>query len=128
MTAKQVADWKIERDIARSISDPDERAKALEKVYDHKDDMMLECIQHQADRIKTGLANDSILDKEIKGVKSDVATLKAELKPCVESDKDYRSWKLKIQGGILLCKFLKYASAAVGGGVILKLLQAYGNA
>jgi len=123
MTAEQIKNWMKERDIARAISDSAEREKALEAVYDHKDDMMLECIQHQADRVKIGLANDALLDAEIKGLKGAVNGLRDELKPLKESDKDYRQWKLKIQGGILLWKILKYLVAGGCGAALLRLLQ-----
>lgn len=122
MDADQIKNWKKERDIARAIQDPTARAIALEAVYDHRDDMQMECIQHQADRIKTSLANDAILDKDIKQVKSELASMKKELAPCVESDKDYRSWKLKIQGGVLLWRILKYLVAAGCGGIVWQLL------
>lgn len=52
MTEKQIRDWKRERDIARAIADDESREKALQEVYDHKDDMIMECIAHQSDRVK----------------------------------------------------------------------------
>jgi hypothetical protein len=52
MTEDQIDQWKEERDIARAISDDASRGVALQKVYDHRDDMMMECIAHQSDRVK----------------------------------------------------------------------------
>jgi hypothetical protein len=52
MTEKQIKDWKVERDIARAIKDEDDRRIAVQKVYDHRDDMMMECIAHQSNRVK----------------------------------------------------------------------------
>lgn len=124
MNAKQIEDWKRERDIARAIRDPEERKIALVKVYDHRDDMQMECIAHQAERIKIGLQNDAILDGKIETVKRNLADFKKEVEPCLESDKDYRAWKLKLEGGIWLWRILRYAAAAGGGAVILKMLQA----
>lgn len=52
MTEDQIEQWKKERDIARAISDDASRGVALQEVYDHRDDMMMECIAHQSDRVK----------------------------------------------------------------------------
>lgn len=52
MTEKQIKDWKVERDIARAIKDEEDRRIAVQKVYDHRDDMMMECIAHQSTRVK----------------------------------------------------------------------------
>lgn len=52
MTEEQVINWKKERDIARRIADDTSRHEALQEVYDHRDDMMMHCIQRQADRVK----------------------------------------------------------------------------
>lgn len=52
MTEKQIKDWKVERDIARAIKYEEDRRIAVQKVYDHRDDMMMECIAHQSNRVK----------------------------------------------------------------------------
>lgn len=52
MTKKQIKDWKVERDIARAINDEEDRRIAVQKVYDHRDDMMMKCIAHQSNRVK----------------------------------------------------------------------------
>lgn len=117
MTAEQVAQWKHERDLARSISDPAERSAAIQKVYDLRDDMMMHCIQRQADRIKTGLANDETM-------KADIATIKDEMKPLKETDKEFRENKLKLKGAKMLWTALRYIVTAGGGALLMKLLTA----
>lgn len=114
MTAEQIEQWKRERDIARAINDPTERAIALEKVYDHRDDMQLECIQHQADRIKTSLQNDAVLSGKIDRLDGRIAKVEGEMTPLKETDKDYRAWKLRAEGAQLLWRLLRYG-AAIGG-------------
>lgn len=124
MTEEQVRQWRQSRDIARLITDPEKQKAALQKVYDDRDDMMMHCIQRQADRIKKGLANDERFDTELKGVKNNLAEMKEELKPLKETDKDYRGWKLKIQGGVILWRIIRYLVAAGFGGVVVKFATA----
>ena len=123
MNDAQIAQWKRERDIAREIKDPEERRKALEKVYDHRDEMQMQCIAHQAERIKVGLANDAILDRNIKSVAADLAKLKEEVKPLKETDKEFRENKLRLQGAKILWKLLKYVAAMGGGAAIMRALN-----
>ena len=123
MTAHEIEQWKQSRDIARLIQDPEERSKAMDRVYDMRDDLQMECIQHQSDRIKMTLKNAEDLNEEIKGIKVDIAEMKQDMKPCIESDKDYREWKMKIQGGVIMWKILKYLLAAGGGGLLIRFLQ-----
>lgn len=52
MTEEQIKNWKTERNIARAIKDEESRSIALRAVYDHRDDMMMECIAHQSSRVK----------------------------------------------------------------------------
>lgn len=52
MTDDQIKDWKHERDLARSISNEADRNTALQECYDHRDEMMMTCIAHQAERVK----------------------------------------------------------------------------
>ena len=122
MTAEQIEQWKRERDIARAIKDPTERATALEKVYDHRDDMQMECIQHQADRIKKGLENDLSLSRKFDKIDGRVGKLEEDLKPLKETDKDYRAWKLRAEGAKLLWRLLRYAAAIGGSSAITYLL------
>ena len=115
MTNEQIAQWKRERDIAKAIKDQKERAIALEKVYDHRDDLQMECIQHQADRIKMSLQNDQILNAKVEKIEAD-------LKPLKETDVDYRAWKLRAQGAQMLWKILRYAAAIGGSSAVTYLL------
>lgn len=52
MTDDQIKDWKHERDMARAIKNEEDRAVALQKCYDHRDEMMMTCIAHQSERVK----------------------------------------------------------------------------
>ena len=76
MTSEQIKQWKQSRDIARAISDEGSRKIALEKVYDQRDDLQMECIQHQADRIKKCLAKSESMEKDIANIKCEIAPLK----------------------------------------------------
>ena len=120
MTKKQIEDWKRERDIAREISDPKEREIALGKVYDHRDDMMMECIQHQADRVKTSLENDKRLEGEINEIKTALA-------PCVESDKEWREKKLMARGAKWAIGVVIGLSTVVGSVVAIKICKMIGT-
>lgn len=57
MTDEQIEQWKVEREIARAINDPESRRAALEKVYDHRDEMQMQCIAHQSRRQKEMMAD-----------------------------------------------------------------------
>lgn len=57
MTDAQIEQWKVERGIARAIADPESRRVALEKVYDHRDEMQMQCIAHQSRRQKEMMAD-----------------------------------------------------------------------
>jgi len=87
MRADQIVNWKRERDIARAIADPVERAKALDAVYDHRDDMMMECISHQSGRVK------KLIETDIPKLDGEIENIKLKVEPCVESDKEYRKAK-----------------------------------
>jgi hypothetical protein len=52
MTEDQIKQWRESRDIARAIADDSSRSIALQQVYDQRDEMMMECIAHQSDRVK----------------------------------------------------------------------------
>lgn len=125
MTAAQIEQWKRERDIARAIQDPKERAIALEKVYDHRDDMQMECIQHQADRIKIGLENDKMLGDKIDNLGKRVNEAESDIKPLKAMHKEYEGWKLRVQGASMLWKLLKYGAAIGGSSYITYLLNAH---
>lgn len=77
MTDSQIAQWKTERDIAREIRDPEDRRRALEKVYDHRDEMQMECIAHQSARSKRLEENQLKLALDVQTLAADVKPLKA---------------------------------------------------
>lgn len=127
MTAAQIEQWKRERDIARAIKDPQERAIALEKVYDHRDDMQMECIQHQADRIKTGLQNDAVLNAKLDKMGGRVDAVEKDLVPLKATNEELKAWKLRVQGAQLMWKLLRYAAAIGGSSLLTYLLTQGGN-
>ena len=118
MTVEQIEQWKRERDIARAIKDPNERAIALEKVYDHRDDLQMECIQHQAERVKTSLRNDAVLNAKLDKMGARVDAVEKDLVPLNETNDELKAWKLRAQGAQMLWKLLRYA-AAIGGSSAL---------
>lgn len=52
MNDDQIAQWMVERDMARAIENEADRNKALQTAYDHRDEMMMTCIAHQSKRVK----------------------------------------------------------------------------
>jgi len=115
MTEVEVEQWKRERDMARRIENPEKRDAALQEVYDHRDDLQMKCIQHQADRIKTVLS-DSVQ------MKADISKIKEEMKPLKETEREYKEAKIEARGMARLIKLAKYVVAMGGGAVIVKLL------
>lgn len=109
MTDNQITQWQTERDIARAIKDPEERRNALEKVYDHRDEMQMKCIAHQSGRVKDLL--------------SDVATIKAELKPIKSQYNELEVKKIEARGFIKAVKVLKWVGAIGGGAGIVKVCE-----
>lgn len=109
MTDQQIKQWKAERDIARSIKDPEERRNALEKVYDHRDEMQMECIAHQSGRVKD--------------LVSDMITVKAVLKPIKEQYDEIEIKKIEARGAFKFFKFLKVVAALGGGAGIMKMFE-----
>lgn len=120
MTAKQIEDWRVERDIARESG----RKDLIDKAYDHRDDMMMECIQHQADRMKQALANDERFEKKLTTMDDRLVKMEEELPPLKETAKDYKEKILMAKGaqsGInALITVIKYLVAAGGGAALLK--------
>lgn len=110
MTDEQIQQWKVERDIARGIKDPDERHAALEKVYDHRDEMQMTCIAHQSMRQKKLVA--------------DVEDLKAKIAPLQKDHEEYQQKKAEAKGAIKLLHVLKWAAVAFSGAGVMKLIQA----
>lgn len=91
MTDEDVRNWEIERDIARSIQDPDDRRKACEKVYDHRDRLMMTCIAHQSGRVKEIKERQSSIDAK-------VDSLNSRMKPLEAHNKEVQEAKLKFSG------------------------------
>lgn len=62
MNDAQIAQWMVERDMARAIENEADRNKALQTAYDHRDEMMMTCIAHQSKRVKDqGAQIDNIM-------------------------------------------------------------------
>ena len=126
MTEEQVAKWQARRDEAKRIEDPVAREKALDIVYDLKDDMQLDCQRKMADRIKDLVESDKAQRREINEIKTSVASMKTDLdnhKKDFEADhevvNEVREHKLKASGAMTVLKWLGYVAAA-GGGVAIK--------
>lgn len=126
MTEEQVLMWQKRRDEAKQIEDPVAREKALDIVYDLKDDMQLDCQRKLADRIKDLVKSDKEQRNDINEIKTSVAAMRIDLdnhKKDFSADhevvNEVREQKLKASGAITALKWLGYA-AAVGGGVAVK--------
>lgn len=71
MNDEQIAQWMVERDMARAIVNEDDRQIALQTAYDHRDEMMMTCIAHQSKRVKDqGKQIDNIMKHHNAMVKS----------------------------------------------------------
>lgn len=107
MTDEQIKNWKRERDIAREIADEDSRKKALEQVYDHRDEMMMECIAHQSNRVKE--------------IMKDHADM-------LKSHKQYQEERAEMRGIKKALNMMKWIAAVGGSGgigaAIMKILEA----
>jgi len=123
MTEDQIAQWKRERDIARKIEDPESRKRALEEVYDHRDEMQMTCIAHQANRIKQCLANDIEMERNINDMRSEVKEVKKDMKPLQESDREFREAKIEARGMNRLIGWVKIACASGLGGIVMYIIQ-----
>lgn len=128
MTEEQVAKWQARRDEAKRIEDPVAREKALDIVYDLKDDMQLDCQRKMADRIKDLVNSDGRQRDDINEIKTSVAAMKTDLdhhKKEFEADhkvvNEVREHKLKASGAMMALRWLGYVAAA-GGGVAVKWL------
>ena len=126
MTEEQVAKWQARRDEAKRIEDPVAREKALDIVYDLKDDMQLDCQRKMADRMKGLVESDKEQRNDINEIKTSVAAMKTDLdnhKRDFEADhkvvNEVRENKLKASGAMTALRWLGYV-AAVGGGVAVK--------
>lgn len=108
MTDEQIEQWKRERDIARAIEDDKDRSVALQKVYDHRDEMQMRCICHQSRRQKE-------MVEDIKLLQTEMGTVKHELIPLKALNQRTHDWRERIKGGKALLRILK-ALGAVGVG------------
>lgn len=107
MTDEQIAAWKVERDIARGISDENERSKALQKVYDHRDEMQMTCIAHQSRRQKEMIG-------DITELKAKLSSQEIVLRSCQESDKEFRTMKERGKGAIWGARLFIALAGVVG--------------
>lgn len=126
MTEDQVAKWQARRDAAKRIKDPVAREKALDIVYDLKDDMQLDCQRKMADRIKDLVESDKAQRCEIneitdavKSLEGDLARHEKEFKIDHEVVNEVREQKLKAAGAMTALRWLGYI-ALVGGGAAVK--------
>lgn len=114
MTAEDVANWKIERDIARESGQPE----LMQKAYDHRDDLMMHCIQRQADRVKKLIANDERTENEIGAMKTDICDIKSKVSQHEHVVSAIKDGKSQAKGFWLAIKILAWASATLGSGVV----------
>lgn len=128
MTEDQVRMWQRRRNEAKEIGDPAARQKALDIVYDMKDDMQLDCQRKMADRIKTLVESDKVQQGEIAEIKTSVQELQTGFEEDHETVKEIKEGKLKATGVMLALKWLGYVAAAGGGSVITWLLSAASKA
>lgn len=126
MTEDQVAKWQARRNEAKRIKDPVAREKALDIVYDLKDDMQLDCQRRMADRIKDLVESDKAQRCEIneiagavKSLEGDLARHEKDFKADHEVVNEVREQKLKAAGAMTALRWLGYIAAA-GGGVAVK--------
>lgn len=123
MTEDQVRNWQRRRNEAKEIEDPVARQKALDIVYDMKDDMQLDCQRKMADRIKKLIENDASQSTEISEIKTSVEGLSKGFDEDHKTVQEIREGRMKAKGVILALKWLGYIAAAGGGSVITWLLS-----
>lgn len=107
MTDEDIVKWKAARDIARGISNPEDKRKALEGVYDLRDDMMMNCIAHQSSRTKEIQSRQGEIHEKVEGIEKRIVPLEKHKK---EADEN----KLKLDGVKIALSLLKY-----GGGILV---------
>lgn len=117
MNDDQIAQWMVERDMARAIENEADRNKALQTAYDHRDEMMMTCIAHQSKRVKDqGSQIDSIMQHHNAMVQSH-KTFQAML----ANEKSEKELLKKI------LSVIKWIAALGGGGgigaVLTKILE-----
>lgn len=107
MTDEDVKNWEIERDIARAIKDPEDRRRACEKVYDHRDFLMMTCIAHQSGRVKEIKERQGAIEEKVDSLGSRIVPLEKHKKKADEN-------ALKLDGVKIAFSILKY-----GGGILV---------
>lgn len=128
MTEDQVKTWQRRRNEAKEIEDPVARQKALDIVYDMKDDLQLDCQRKMADRIKGLVESDKVQQGEIAEIKTSVKELQGGFEEDHETVQEIREGKLKAKGVMLALKWLGYIAAAGGGSLVTWLLAAVNKA
>lgn len=124
MTEDQVRMWQRRRNEAKEIEDPAARQKALDIVYDMKDDMQLDCQRKMADRIKQLVESDEVQQGEIAEIKTSVKDLQSGFEVDHETVQEIREGRLKATGVMLAIKWLGYLLAAGGGSIVTWFLTA----
>ena len=114
MTAEDVANWKIERDIARESGKPE----LLQKAYDHRDDLMMHCIQRQADKVKKLIANYEKTETEINIIKTDIDETKVKVNEHEHIVTAVKHGRSQAKGFWLALKVLAWIAAAFGTGAV----------
>ena len=131
MTEEQVEQWKVEREIAAKSGDQ----KLIDLAEEHRDQMMMHCIQRQADRIKKVSADNDEIKRDIADIKcrmTDIATSRAVLTEkyeavttsVLEMKNKVDAWQNQAKGAKWLWDILKVGVGAGGGAMILKALGA----
>lgn len=116
MTDEQILQWKKERDIARAIADEASRKVALEKVYDHRDEMQMTCICHQARRQKE-------MAEEIRSSRRDIETLKEDIIPLKRLNRQAVTLRERFRGAVTLWRILAALGMVSVGALVSRLLN-----
>ena len=114
MTEEDVQNWRVERDIAKESGKPE----LLQKAYDHRDDLLMHCMQRQADRVKRLVANDERTEGEINIIKKDVCDIKQTVGQHDVIVQKVKSGTDKAVGMWLALKILAWVSATFGSGAV----------
>lgn len=135
MTEDQLKKWQARRAAAKKIKDPVAREKALDIVYDMKDDMQLDCQRKMADRIKYLVKHDVDQRADIDEIKASVSAVTTDLDDHLkdyEADHEVvntvRESRLKASGALTVLKWLGYVAAAGGGAAIKWFLEVVNKA
>lgn len=114
MTDEQIAQWIVERDIARKSGNPE----LIQQAMDHKDSLLMTCIAHQSDRVKS-------IKRDVETMKDDIEVVKKDLIPCKESDAAFRKARERAKGFQLAIQVAKWIVAAGGGALLVELVRRF---